>query len=253
MRLENKTAIVTGGAEGIGKAVVEAFANEGAVTYFLDINKEDGEKLEANLRADGRNVTFIKADVSLGEDAEKVVKRVMDERGRVDILVNNAAINYKYTIDALPEDKWDHIFAVNIKSLYHYCHRIVPIMAAQGGGSIINMGSVTCLIGVGDFPAYVASKTAMLGLTRALAVDHAHQNIRVNIICPSNVRTALMDWQFNAAPDPEAELKRVLDLHLTPRVIEPWEIAELTVYLASEKAEFITGSTFPVDGGYTTR
>ena len=253
MRLQNKTAIITGGADGVGKAVVKAFAQEGAVTYFLDIKEEEGVKLQNELRAGGGNVTFIKADVSLGEDADRVVEQILKEQDGIDILVNNAAINYKFTIDELPEDKWDRIIAVNLKAVYNYCHRIIPIMAKRGGGSIINMGSVTSLVGVADFPAYVASKTGMLGLTRALAIDHAHQGIRVNIICPSNIRTALMDWQFASSPDPQAEIKRIMDLHLINRMSEPWEIAEFVVYLASDKATFITGASFPFDGGYTTR
>ena len=177
----------------------------------------------------------------------------MAEHRRIDILVNNAGMAYKATVTELTEEQWDRQIAVNLKSVYLYSNRIIPIMEKQGGGAIINMGSVTSLVGVPDFAAYCASKAGMLGLTRAMALDHADKGIRVNIICPSGVRTALMDWQFSVAPDPDEEYRRVIDLHPTGRMADPEEIADFVVYLASDKAKYLTGTAFPFDGGYTAR
>jgi NAD(P)-dependent dehydrogenase (short-subunit alcohol dehydrogenase family) len=173
--------------------------------------------------------------------------------GRLDILVNNAAMAFKATIVELTEEQWDRQIAVNMKSVYLYSRRAIPLMAKNGGGSIINTGSVTSLVGVPDFAAYVGSKCGMLGLTRAMALDHIKDGIRVNIVCPSGVRTALMDWQFSVAPDPQEEIRRVLALHPIGRMATPEELAEFFIFLASDKGSYFTGTAFPVDGGYTAR
>jgi NAD(P)-dependent dehydrogenase (short-subunit alcohol dehydrogenase family) len=253
MILEKKVAIVTGATSGIGRAVAEAFAREGAITYIVGIQDREGEELEKQLKSEGYSAVFLNADVSSSQDTDRVVGRVLNEQKRVDILVNNAGMAYKATVATLTEEQWDRQLAVNLKSVYLYCHRIIPVMEKQGGGAIINMGSVTSLVGVPDFAAYVASKAGMLGLTRAMALDHADRGIRVNIVCPSGVRTALMDWQFSVAPDPQAEIKRVLELHPIGRMAGPEEIADFVVYLASEKARYLTGAAFSFDGGYTAR
>lgn len=253
MKLAQKVAIVTGGASGIGKAIALAFAQERGSVYIIDSNKELGVAVIREFDQLGYVVNFLHADVASSLDAENVFEVIMQQHGRINILVNNAGMAYKATIDQLSEQQWDHQIDVNLKSVYLYCHRAIPIMAKQGGGAIINMGSVTSLVGVPDFAAYVASKTGMLGLTRAMALDHAHQNIRVNIVCPSGVKTPLMDWQFSIAQDPQAEIKRVLDLHPIGRMASPEEIADFIVYLASDKATYITGSAFAFDGGYTAR
>lgn len=253
MRLEHKVAIITGAASGIGKAIAVAFAREGAVVYIVDLKADEGNRTAAEITAAGGNAVFMTADVSQATDVERVVNAVLERHQRVDVLVNNAGMAYKATIDTLTEEQWDRQIAVNLKSVYLFCHRIVPVMARQGSGSIINMGSVTSLVGVPDFTAYVASKSGMLGLTRAMALDHAHQGIRVNIVCPSGVKTPLMEWQFSVAPDPQAEIQRVVDLHPVGRMAEPEELAEFVVYLASDQSSYLTGTAFPIDGGYTAR
>ena len=253
MRLKNKVAIVTGGTAGIGRGVAAVYAQEGALTYFTGTNAENGRLVEEEIRQSNPagKAVFLKADVSSAQDTKSVVETIMKENGRIDILVSNAATSYNQYIDVMTEEQWDHTFAVNLKSVFLYANLIIPIMAKQGGGSIINVGSVTSLTGVPKNPAYVASKTGMVGLTRALAIDHAHQGIRVNIVCPSNVRTPRMERFLDRAPDRETEMKDLMNRHLVKRMSEPEELAEFLVYLASDKAEFLTGGVYPFDGGYT--
>ena len=163
MELNRKVAIITGATSGIGKATAVKFAHEGAVTYLVGIQKKEGEELEKQLRSEGYNAVFIEADVSSSKDTDRVVEKVMAEHRRIDILVNNAGMAYKATVTELTEEQWDRQIAVNLKSVYLYSNRIIPIMEKQGGGAIINMGSVTSLVGVPDFAAYCASKAGILG------------------------------------------------------------------------------------------
>lgn len=253
MELEHKVAVVTGASTGIGAAVSAAFAREGALVYMVDLNEEAGRLLEKSIRDQGRDAWFIKADVSMAKETDMVFETITARQDRIDILVNNAGMAYRATIAELTEEQWDRQIAVNMKSVYLYSHRAIPIMSKNGGGCIINTGSVTSLVGVPDYAAYVGSKTGMLGLTRAMALDHISQGIRVNIICPSGVRTPLMDLQFASAPDSQEEMDRVLSLHPIGRMASPEEVAELYVFLASDKGSYYTGTAFPVDGGYTAK
>ncbi|MCL2827290.1 MAG: SDR family oxidoreductase [Oscillospiraceae bacterium] len=254
MQLKEKIAIVTGAASGIGEAISKAFAREGAFVCMTDIDVENGTRIEKWIREQGHSAIFIEADAANTNDTEKVFAEVKNRHGdRLDILVNNVGMAFKATIVELTEEQWDRQVAVNMKSVYLYSHRAIPLMIKNGGGSVINTGSVTSLVGVPDFAAYVGTKCGMLGLTRAMALDHAKDNVRVNIVCPSGVRTALMDWQFSIAQDPQEEIRRVVDLHPIGRMADPEEVAELYVFLASEKGSYFTGTAFPMDGGYTAK
>ena len=250
MELKERVALVTGAASGIGAAVAAAFAREGAHVFMVDIDKKGGRALEDKLKAAGYDACFLKGDVSQAADTDAVFEAIARRHDRIDILVNNAGIAYRATIAELTEEQWDRQIDINLKSVYLYCHRAIPMMARNGGGVIINTGSCTSLVGVPDYAAYVGSKSGMLGLTRAMALDHAAEGIRVNIVCPSGIVTPLMDRQF--AVDP-GEKERVLALHPVGRMATPEEVAELYVFLASSKGSFYTGTAFPVDGGYTAR
>jgi NAD(P)-dependent dehydrogenase (short-subunit alcohol dehydrogenase family) len=253
MRLQNKVTLITGSATGIGKSVAMAFAKEGALLGLYDINESMGKSTLEEIKGSGGEAIFLQGDVSNASDVKRAVEKVVDQYHRIDVLVNNAAFAIKGTIATITEEEWDRQIDVNLKSVYLFSHLVIPIMADQGGGVIINTGSVTSLVGVPDFAAYVASKTGMLGITRAMSLDHASQNIRVNIICPSGIKTPLMEWQFQNAPNPDLERKRVTDLHPLGRMGEPDELAQMFIYLASDEARYITGSVFQFDGGYTAR
>lgn len=253
MRLQNKVALITGAATGIGRAIAIAFAKEGAVVGLYDINEKMGKSTLEEVGGVGGETLFLKGDVSNTQDVRNAVEKVVDQYNRIDILVNNAAFAIKGTIATITEEEWDRQIDVNLKSVYLFSHLVIPIMANHGGGVILNTGSVTSLVGVPDFAAYVASKSGMLGITRAMALDHASMNIRVNCICPSGIKTPLMEWQFQNASNPELERRRVVDLHPLGRMGEPDELAQLFVYLASDDASYITGSVFSFDGGYIAR
>ncbi|HPT61255.1 MAG: glucose 1-dehydrogenase [Aggregatilineales bacterium] len=253
MKLEGYRTLVTGGASGIGRAISLAFAKEGAKVCLVDVQDEAGENVEQEIRQMGREAVYVRADVSRAEEVDTAVDHIEELWGGIDVLVNNAALAIPGTVDTLTEAEWDLQLNVNLKGFYLFSRRIVPIMRRQGGGSIINMGSVTSLVGVRGYAAYVASKAAIAGLTRAMALDHASEGIRVNCICPSGIKTPLMEQQFMAAEDPERERQRVIDLHPIRRMAEPWEVAEFAVYLASEAAAFLTGAVLPFEGGYTSQ
>ena len=253
MKLEGYRTLVTGGPSGIGRAISLAFAKEGAKVCLVDVQDEAGENVEQEIRQMGREAVYVRADVSRAEEVDTAVDHIEELWGGIDVLVNNAALAIPGTVDTLTEAEWDLQLNVNLKGFYLFSRRIVPIMRRQGGGSIINMGSVTSLVGVRGYAAYVASKAAIAGLTRAMALDHASEGIRVNCICPSGIKTPLMEQQFMAAEDPERERQRVIDLHPIRRMAEPWEVAEFAVYLASEAAAFLTGAVLPFEGGYTSQ
>lgn len=253
MRLTKKVALITGAAQGIGRSIALTFADEGASVGIVDIKEEMGLSVVEEITKKNGQAIFSAGDVSNAEDVSRAVNAVLDQFGRIDILVNNAAMSIKGTVTSLTEDQWDRIQDVNLKSIYLFSHLIIPIMAKQGGGVIINTASVTSLVGVRDFAAYVASKGGITSLTRAMALDHASEGVRVNSICPGGIITPMMDWQIRIAPDPAMEKKRIVDLHPIGRVATPEELAHLYVYLASDEASYITGAAFSFDGGYTAQ
>lgn len=173
MSLENKIALITGGASGIGKAVATAFAKEGASVWVVDVQKHLGEQTMQEIREGGGDANFLAGDVSNAKDVDRVVDEAVRRHGRIDVLVNNAAACVKGTIATLSENEWDRQLNVNLKGAYLFSHRVIPVMKSHGGGVIINTGSVTSVVGVRDFAAYVASKAGILGITRAMALDHA--------------------------------------------------------------------------------
>jgi len=252
MLLKNRVAIVTGATQGVGRAIAEAFAKEGAIVYIIGRNMDNGLEVERAICQTGAEAHFIKSDVSVTSDVDHVFDTVMKDQGRIDILVNNAAISYRTTLDKMKEDEWDKLINVNLKSVYLYSHRAIPIMANQKKGVILNMGSVTALVGVNEFPAYAAAKAGMLALTRGIAMDHSHQGIRSVIICPGGIKTKLTEWEYASAADPIEAQRKSIESYPLKRLAEPEEIADLAVFLASDKAAFITGVPISIDGGFTT-
>ena len=238
--LAGKVAIVTGGSSGIGHATTQLLANRGARVIIADLNTP---------APTSDTVTFHKADISTAENCRAVVERVRREFGRLDILFNNAGIIRRATVIELEESDWDRVMAVNVKSMYLMSKYAIPLMIESGGGSIINTASGWGLTGGPRAVAYCASKGAVVLLTKAMAVDHGAQNIRVNCICPGDTDTPMLR---DEAAQLGADLKKFLaEAAGRPlcRIGRPEEIAEAVLYLASDASSFVTGTALVVDGG----
>jgi NAD(P)-dependent dehydrogenase (short-subunit alcohol dehydrogenase family) len=249
-----KVVIVSGGARGIGEAASAAFAREGYRVALADIDRQAGERVTQNIRSGSREAIFICADVSRAEGAQEVVQKTVAAFGGVDVVFNNAGIqppeSYK-TAEDLDEAVWDRVMDVNVKACFLLCKHAIPEMRKRGGGVIVNNASVQGLQSQKLVPAYAASKGAVLSFTRNLALDYAGENIRVVAICPGSVDTPMLraTAAMNSPGDSEAVLAEWGRKHPVGRIGRPAEIAEVVVFLASEKASFITGEYVCVDGG----
>jgi NAD(P)-dependent dehydrogenase (short-subunit alcohol dehydrogenase family) len=246
MRLANKVAIISGGGSGIGKAIAQAFERDGA---SVAIAGRDTRKLEAAAQEIGAKCMPIAADVSRTEDVQKLVAAAVEKFKRVDILVNNAAVLLPGTAEQLSEEDFDETFAINVRGLWLLSRAVLPQMRASGGGSIINIGSVLSMLGARNRIAYAASKGAVLAMTRAMALDHAAENIRVNCICPGIVETEMV---ARFSMDENARRQR-LAMHPLGRFGKPEDVAGLAVFLASDESAWITGTEQTVDGGYSAQ
>ena len=249
MRLENKKAIVTGGAGGIGRATCLALAEEGAAVAVVDLNGEAAEAVAAEIRDAGGRAVAIPADVSSESDIERVVSTTIGEFGGVDVVFNNAGIIRRQTAVEIDVDDWDLVFGVNVRAIYLMCKHVVPIMEAAGGGSIVNTGSGWGLKGGGRALSYCASKGAVVNMTRALAIDHGPAGIRVNSVNPGDVNTGMLrDEARQLSQDADSFLAEAADRPLR-RMGEPEEVAQAVVWLASDASSYVTGSALVVDGG----
>jgi NAD(P)-dependent dehydrogenase (short-subunit alcohol dehydrogenase family) len=249
MLLKDKVAVVTGGAAGIGRATAQLFAREGASVVVADLNEEAGRDLVLQIAMERGRVSFERADVTSPADCRRLVERTVAEFGRIDILFNNAGIIRRAAITELSEDDWDRVMDVNVKSIYLLSREVIPIMAKSGGGSIINMASGWGISAGPKAAVYCASKGAVVLLTKAMAIDHGRQNIRVNCICPGDTDTAML--RNEAQQLGEATDKFLAGAALRPlgRMGKPDEIAQAALYLASESSSFVTGTALVVDGG----
>ncbi|MFI5394276.1 MAG: SDR family NAD(P)-dependent oxidoreductase [Candidatus Binatia bacterium] len=249
MKLAGKVAIITGTASGIGRAAAQLFAAEGARVVAADI-KAEGSSVVDEITARGGTATFVEGDISHASVANRLVETALGTYRRLDILYNNAGIaplGQDGMITNIEEEDWDYVLRVNLKSVFLCCKAAIPAIAESGGGAIVNTASVTALSGHIGQDAYTASKGAILALTRALAVEFAPQNIRVNVICPGVVRTGITELMWSDLVPPEV-FQAVQRAHLT-RLGEPEDIARAALFLASDDAAFVTGAVFAVDGG----
>jgi NAD(P)-dependent dehydrogenase (short-subunit alcohol dehydrogenase family) len=250
MRLENKVALITGGAAGIGRATALRFAQEGARVVVVDIDDAGGEATAAAVRGQGGDARYVHADVARAADCAAMVAAAESAFGKLDVLFNNAGIMHGQDGDAVNTDEavWDLTMAVNLKGVYLGCKFGIPALRRAGGGSIINTASFVALMGAATPQlAYTASKGGVLALTRELAVVHARERIRVNALCPGPLRTELLMSFLNT----EAKRQRRLVHIPMGRFGEADEIALAAVYLASDESSFVTGTEFLVDGGLT--
>jgi meso-butanediol dehydrogenase/(S,S)-butanediol dehydrogenase/diacetyl reductase len=249
MNLREKTAIITGAAAGIGAASASLFASEGAKIVAVDLDRERLDQLAGQIETSGGNCLAVTADVSRRGDVQNVLRSAIQKFGRVDILFNNAGIVPVGKVDAISEEQWDRAMAINVKSIYLFCHAIIPQFRAQGGGVILNTASATALRAVVDRACYTATKAAVIGLTKSMALDCVRDNIRVNCLCPGTVDTPSLAQRLAAFPDPVEARKNFIARQPMGRFGTAEEIAQAALYLVSPASEFVTGVAFAIDGG----
>jgi NAD(P)-dependent dehydrogenase (short-subunit alcohol dehydrogenase family) len=248
-RLAGKTAVVTGGAQGIGAAIVQRLAEEGARVTFLDIDAARGQLLAGKLRALGHAISFAPADVTVEDEVRQAIEAAAAAFGPIDLLVNNAGRNAYMDATTMTSEDWDASMALNLKAAWLCSKYVLPMMKARGGGSIVNISSLHArLTTEGMFP-YAAAKAGLTGLTRSLALDYGLFNIRVNAVLPGWTRTAAADDWFRRQPDPERAEQQVINTQPLRRIASPAEIANVVAFLASEDASAITGAEIAVDCG----
>lgn len=252
-RLSGKTAIVTGGAQGIGAAIVRRLSQDGAKAALLDIDDERGRRLAVELAARGLTAAFYRADVTSEEAVRTAVESATQQLGPVAILVNNAGRNTYMDAAAMTSADWDASMALNLKSAWLCSKYVLPLMKTSGGGCIINISSLHArLTTEGMFP-YAAAKAGLTGLTRSLALDYGPFNIRVNAVLPGWTRTSAVEDWFRRQGDPEAAERQVVNTQPLRRIASPDEIASVVAFLASDDASAITGAEIPVDCGLGAR
>lgn len=243
--LENKVAIVTGGGSGIGRAICELYAREGAQVMVSDIDEKGGHETTSGITNGGGSAVFVRADSSKAEDNQNLVDQAVKHFGGLHLAVNNAGIGGPLSpVGEYPIDGWEKVIGINLSGVFYGMRYQIPAMLAAGGGSIINVASILGKVGTRFSPAYVAAKHGVVGLTEASALEYANQNIRINAIGPGYILTPLL----NSLDD--ATMKALVGLHPMGRLGTSEEVAELVVWLNSDKASFVTGAYYPVDGGY---
>ena len=247
--LASKVVLITGGASGIGRATALLFAREGASVAIADLDAVKGGAAVHEITSAGGRAIFEPADVTSGADCRRVVERTVREFGAIDILFNNAGIIRRATVVDLNEADWDRVMAVNVKSIFLMSKQAVPVMEKAGGGSIINTASGWGLAGGAKAAVYCASKGAVVLLTKAMAIDHGPQKIRVNCICPGDTDTAMLRTEAKQLGEPGDRFLEESARRPLGRVGKPEEIAQAALYLASDASSFVTGTALVVDGG----
>jgi NAD(P)-dependent dehydrogenase (short-subunit alcohol dehydrogenase family) len=253
-RLEGKVAAITGGASGIGEAAARRFAAEGAAVALADIDAERGRTVAREIEGAGGRALFVETHAGREADAVRFVRAARERWGRLDALVNNAGMRLYQTVVDASEESWDAILAVNVKG-YAFCAKAaIPLMRETGGGSIVNVASIRSVVAGGNMVQYDTTKAAVAGLTRAMALDHAADGIRVNAVCPGPIFTRFHERRAEAAgrthQDFRAEFGRGTMLG---RAGTPAEVSACILFLASDDASYVTGASLYVDGGHTAR
>lgn len=250
MILKDKVALVTGGSSGIGRAIAQVFAREGARVMVCDVHVEAGRETVRSIQAAGGDALFEAADVGNVEHCRAVVSRTQALYGRLDVACNNAGIagDLLPTAD-LPVDAWAQVINTNLSGVFYGMKYQIPAMLQAGGGAIVNIASILGLVAYARAPAYTAAKHGVLGLTQCAALEYASQGVRINAVAPAFIQTPMIR---GVDADPEAH-RALVGLHPMARLGQPEEVAELVAWLASGRASFVTGACYPIDGGYLSR
>ena len=248
-KLQDKIAIITGAASGLGKGMAELFAEEGAHVVVADLQDDAGQRL-----ADALEGTYLRCDVTDPAAVEGMIQAAVDRHGRIDILVNNAGIDGDQAITADSSlENWRRVMSINMDGVYYGMKFVLPVMVSQKGGVILNTASTVGLNAMGAIPAYSASKAGVIHLSKAVAIEYAMYKIRVNAICPSVVETPLLAHFIESTPDPEGARSGFASLNPMPGMVTVDAVAKAALFLVSDDSAFITAVALPIDGGYTAR
>jgi len=247
--LDGKCALITGGASGIGRATALLLALQGAAVAVVDMNEAQGQAVAQAIIQNGGRAVFIRCDVSQAADCQRAAQETVEQLGGLDILFNNAGIIRRADVVGTTEAEWDRVMDVNVKSIFLFGKYAVPIMAQAGGGVIINTASGWGLKGGRNAVSYCASKGAVVNMTRAMALDHGAQNIRVNCVCPGDTDTPMLRNEAQQLGEPEAKFMAEAAERPLGRYGQPEEIAQAVLFLASQASSFVTGAVLAVDGG----
>jgi meso-butanediol dehydrogenase / (S,S)-butanediol dehydrogenase / diacetyl reductase len=250
-RLKGKTAIITGGGTGIGRAIALAYAREGAKVAVLGRRRDQLEEVVKEASQGGGTGKATVCDVTRSQQIQEAVREVESAFGPVNVLVNNAGALSVSTVESISEEDWDRVLETNLTGPFLMCRAVLPSMRRGGGGAIVNIGSVLGLVGMKDRAAYCASKGGLTLLTKAMALDHAQHNIRVNCICPAIVETPLVKGLFSDAENGQKLREARISTLPLGRFGQPQDVAELAVFLASDESSWLTGTAIPLDGGLT--
>ena len=249
MKLQGRVAIVTGAARGIGRASAVRFAQEGAKVTIADVRADLGHETVSLIAKAGGQASFALADVSKEADVKRMVEETAQHWGRVDILFNNAGYSLVKLVEDTSEAEWDQLLAVNLKAVFFGVKYVVPIMRRQGGGVILNMGSISGLVGQMLTPGYVAAKGAVVLFSKSLALDYGRDNIRVNCLCPGITDTPAFREHISTSADPEALIRERQERVPLGRFLSPEDVARAALYLVSDDSEGVTGIAHLIDGG----
>ena len=253
MRLKDKIAIISGAANGIGKALAIRFAQEGAITALVDVDEIAGRAVADAINRSETHALFFRADVGDSADVANLYNELFQRFGLIDVLVNNAGISPTTSIVETSDEDFEKIVHTNFRSVFLMTRGAIPLMRARGGGVIINLASVNGLVAAPGLAIYSATKAAIINFTQATALEHAKDKIRAVAICPASVDTMLLQSKFDATPDPEAARKANIERHPIGRLATPEDVTSFAVFLATDEASFITGSSHLIDGGAAVR
>lgn len=250
-RLAGKVALITGGGTGIGRAIAVAFAREGASVAIAGRRLEKIKEVVSEIEKHGGTALALQCDVSQAKDADRAINETSKKFGKLNVLVNNAGTLSVSTVDTITEEDWDRVITVNLKGPFLMSRAALKEFRKNGGGTIVNIGSVLGLVAMKDRAAYCASKGGVTMLTKAMALDHAHENVRVNCICPSIVETELVKGLFDDSEQGKRLKQSRMGTIPLGRFGKPADVADLAVFLASEESSWLTGAAIPLDGGLT--